>query len=185
MIKLTTSQLYELRGSINSEPSAIQAEIYDPATLGRPGRVIAHSRDQRGRRYELVIYQLRDPNEADLATSLLGLSTLEKLRARQEQDEPDWCDGEIEFRNAEAVEAEVVMEFKFKAEFFGGVFGNLDGSDDTRDSFSGTVIGASTSTAKTADGMEYTPVLIVIDDQTGTVVTVPLMGHWAWTVRRV
>ena len=79
-MKLTTSQLYDLRAAINSEPrSAIKAEIYPPNTLGRPGRVIAHSRDRRGQCHELVIYQLRDPNEADLATSLLGLSTLERL----------------------------------------------------------------------------------------------------------
>jgi len=80
-MKLTTSQLYDLRAAINSDPhSAIKAEIYEPNTLGRPGRVIARSRDRRGQCHELVLYQLRDPNEADLAASLLG-STLDRLNA--------------------------------------------------------------------------------------------------------
>ena len=78
-MKLTTTQLYALRASINDDRSAIKAEIYAPNTLGRPGRVIATSRDRRGVERELVIYQLRDPDETDVTVEVLGLSTLEHL----------------------------------------------------------------------------------------------------------
>lgn len=79
-MKLTTNQLYDLRNSINDEPrSQIKAEVYFNSTLGQPGRTIATARDRHGVKRDLVIFQMRDPNEVDAEAQLLGLSTMDKL----------------------------------------------------------------------------------------------------------
>ncbi len=68
-----------------------------------------------------------------------------------------------------------------KIKFSGGYAGNLTGDfKDSRLEVTGILLGVSTLSTETTSGAMHAPVLVVIDDETGRVLSIPVAGDGAW-----